>query len=505
MSGEGATLNGRYRLDRLAGRGGFARVYLATDLTLRRQVAVKVLDDELVSRSPDQDFRGRFKREAQAIATLDHPNILTVHDYGEAGDLIYLVMPFVEGGSLDDRLKQGATPQGPGRLTPQQATVFIRQAAAALDYAHARGIVHRDIKPQNMLLRAEDDRLLLADFGIAKLLRESTTGATRSTLMGTLSYMAPEQFQGRVLPATDVYALGCMAFQMLTGALPYTGTTEQVMYGHLMGPIPSILSRGGANLPAALQTVFERVLAKQPEARYGTAGEFAQAFDQAISAMGDLATRQLAYLQPTLLATPLPPTGPPRIPTGPAPTPPLGTAIPFRAYAAGGAPPLVPPYPPVNQGIQSPQSQGRAGRPLLTGLLAVLVVLCLAGAGGVGAVALFREGGLRGGGPTVTVTVGTKGLVGLDPTTPTVTPTVPLTPRPPDVTTVAALPVTNTPQPPTKTPAPPTNTPPPPTATPVPPTPTPIPPTNTPVPPTPTNTPVPPTKTPVPPTPPFPP
>jgi serine/threonine-protein kinase len=172
MSAEETTLNGRYRLDRTAGRGGFARVYLATDLTLQRQVAVKVLDADLVSRSPDQDFRGRFKREAQAIAALDHPNILAVHDYGESGDQIFLVMPFVEGGSLDDRLKQE------GRFSPRQAAIFLRQAAAALDYAHARGIVHRDIKPQNMLLRAEDDRLLLADFGIAKLLRETPTSPT---------------------------------------------------------------------------------------------------------------------------------------------------------------------------------------------------------------------------------------------------------------------------------------------------------------------------------------
>ena len=486
MSAMGAILNGRYRLDQLAGRGGFARVYLATDLTLQRQVAVKVLDGELVSRSPDQDFQGRFKREAQAIAALDHPNILTVHDYGEADELIYLVMPFVEGGNLDDRLKQHA-----GRLTPQQATVFIKQAAAALDYAHARGIVHRDIKPQNMLLRAEDDRLLLADFGIAKLLRENTTGTTRSTLMGTLSYMAPEQFQGRVLPATDIYALGCMAFQLLTGALPFTGTTEQVMYGHLMGPIPSILSRGGPNLPPALQTVFERALAKQPEARYRTAGELAQAFEQAIGALGDLATRQIAFMQPTLLVAPLSPQGPTVVPTGRIPTPPLGTPLPLGGFSSGGAPPIVPPYPPVGPGTQ-PQPQRRVRRPLLAGLLAGLVVLCLALAGGVGAMALFTRGddAKLGGGPTVTVTVGLKGLVGLDPNTPTSTPTPTPTPRPTGVTMAAAvLPATNTPAPPTNTPVPPTATP-----TAVPPTPTRVQPTNTPAPPT--STPVPPTKTP---------
>ena len=526
MDAEGTVLNGRYRLDRAVGRGGFARVYLATDLTLQRQVAVKVLDADLLNRAPEQDFRGRFKREAQAIAALDHPNILAVHDYGEAGDAIYLVMPYVEGGSLDDRLKKAA------RFTPQQAAIFLKQAAAALDYAHGRGIVHRDIKPQNMLLRAEDDRLLLADFGIAKLLRENTAGTSRSVLMGTLSYMAPEQFQGQISPATDVYALGCMAFQMLTGALPYTGTTEQVIYSHLMAPIPSILERGGAHLPASLQAVFERTLAKQPTARYQTAGELAQSFERAITAMGVLATQQIAIIPPTLVTptvqpplverytTPLP--GQQSSP-GVAPSahsqatndaylpggtqPPLGTQ-PLGVYAYGAVPPIAPPpYTPFGQGGQQPPSRSR--QPLIVGLMAGLVVLLLVLVGGAGATVLFNNGGGGGLGRGATITpAGGKAIAGLnDPTpTPTVTATATATNIPPTQTpqppTQTPVPPTSTPMPPTATATavPPTATPVPPTATPVPPTATPVPPTKTPVPPTATKTPLPPTNTPVPPT-----
>jgi serine/threonine-protein kinase len=546
MSAEGTILNGRYRLDRTAGRGGFARVYLATDLTLQRQVAVKVLDAELVNRSPDQDFRGRFKREAQAIAALDHPNILAVHDYGEAGDQIYLVMPYIEGGSLDDRLKRE------GRFSPRQAAAFLKQAAAALDYAHGRGIVHRDIKPQNMLLRAEDDRLLLADFGIAKLLRENSSGTTRSMLMGTLSYMAPEQFQGQIAPATDVYALGCMAFQMLTGALPYTGTTEQVIYSHLMAPIPSILERGGAHLPPALQVVFERALAKQPSARFRSAGELAQAFEQAISAMGDLATRQIVLNQATVVAmqpaqwtgqplgstTPLgtqPPLGAqghsanyrPIAPDGyavqgysnpgygnpvqsnpgySAPNPGYSTAG-YNAQAQYGAPPpILPPYgvSGAGTGDNRPVHSG-ARKPLLVGMMAGLVVLFLVLASGAGAYALFNndDGGNNGGAATATATPENLGVVGVDPThTPTPTPTATgtvaapiLQPTNTPAPTATAVPPTSTPTATataTSTPAPPTATP---TATAVPPTATP---TRTPVPPTstPTRTPVPPTATP---------
>src|SRR5690349_12027079 len=174
-------LNGRYRLDKQIGEGGFARVYLATDLQLGRQVAVKVLSSNMAE---NEEFLGRFKQEARSIAGFEHPNILSVYDYGEFEGSPYLVMPYIDGGTLHDRLKRGP-------VSIEEAGKMIEQMAAALDYAHERNTVHRDVKPQNMLMRS-DGRLMLTDFGIAKLLTdENSNSQTRS--MGTVSYMAPEQ------------------------------------------------------------------------------------------------------------------------------------------------------------------------------------------------------------------------------------------------------------------------------------------------------------------------
>ncbi len=274
-AGVGTVLNGRYRLDRLLGRGGFALVFLATDLTLRRQVAVKVLHAELTE-DQGHDFLARFTQEARAVAVLDHPNILSIHDYGEALGTIYLVMPYVDGGTLHDRLRAVT------RVGPADAGRYLRQVAAALDYAHRRNLVHRDIKPQNMLLRAEDDHLLLADFGIAKVI-SGTSAQSRTSVMGTIAYMAPEQFEGIVSPATDIYALGCVLFQLLTGQVPFDGSTEQVIFSHLQKPLPRLAERSIAGLPAAIQEVLERAVAKRPDARYRTAGEFSAAYDAALA------------------------------------------------------------------------------------------------------------------------------------------------------------------------------------------------------------------------------
>lgn len=277
MITENSVINTRYRLDKKIGQGGFAQVFLATDQLLKRKVAVKILNAELTE---DESFLARFEREAQSVAGLDHPNILSIHDFGHADETAYLVMPYVEGGTLHSRLRQEK------RLSPQDAYHYLKQAADALDYAHRRNIVHRDIKPQNMLLRAEDDRLLLADFGIAKVLGAASANSATG-VMGTLSYMSPEQLNGVVGTTTDVYALGCVLFQMLTGQLPYSGTTEQVMMGHMMKPIPSIAEKaqGGLLMPPAVQSVIEKALAKKPEDRYQKAGDLARAF-QAVLAEG---------------------------------------------------------------------------------------------------------------------------------------------------------------------------------------------------------------------------
>lgn len=267
------TLNGRYRLDQHLGTGGFARVFLATDLLLNRTVAAKVLNHDL---GVDPAFLGRFSAEAQAVAKLDHPNILGIYDFGQADGTAYLIMPYVDGGSLYQRLRR----QGP--LSPAETSAYLRQVGAALDYAHRQRLVHRDLKPQNMLLRADDDRLLLSDFGIAKVLN-SPDAPSQTRVMGTVAYMAPEQFQGEVSRASDIYALGCVVFQLLTGRLPFDGNTERMMYGHLMSPVPALREVSGDHLPAGLQPIIEQALAKRPENRFPTAGAFASAFAAAVT------------------------------------------------------------------------------------------------------------------------------------------------------------------------------------------------------------------------------
>jgi serine/threonine-protein kinase len=272
MISTGDLLSGRYRLDTPLAEGGFAVVYRATDLTLGREVAVKVLHAHLAG--GDRDFAARFATEARTAAALAHPNILAVHDFGQQDNASYLVMPLVTGGSLSDRL-------GDGPLSPAWAAHYLRQAAAALDHAHRRGLVHRDVKPANMLLDEGHEHLFLADFGIARALEGTSIKA--SMIVGTVTYMAPEQIEGRVTRATDIYALGCVAVELLTGLPPYSGGLHQVMHGHLALPVPDLAERGNNPALAAFQPAVERALAKSPEARYASAGDFSRALDAAIA------------------------------------------------------------------------------------------------------------------------------------------------------------------------------------------------------------------------------
>ncbi len=269
MITENSVLNNRYHLEKRVGVGGFAQVFLATDQVLKRQVAVKVLNSSLVE---EEGFLTRFQEEAQRVASLNHPNILTVHDYGLTEDeIVYLVMTYIDGGTIHDKLRKEK------KLSLIQADQYLQQVAAAIDYAHRRNIIHRDIKPQNMLLQSEDDRLVLADFGLAKVLNSNS--AQHSTgILGTLSYMSPEQLRGMVGKPTDIYALGCVLFQILVGQPPFVGPTEQVVTSHLFEPIPSIVERSKGQLNPALQEVMDKALAKDPEARYQTAGELYRAF-----------------------------------------------------------------------------------------------------------------------------------------------------------------------------------------------------------------------------------
>ena len=363
MIGEGSIINNRFRLDRLLGRGGFAQVFLCTDLVLGRYVAIKVLDPSVGDRETF-DFLGRFQGEARAVAALEHPNILGVYDYGEVEGTVYLVMPYVDGGTLQERIAGGRT------LALPAVADYVRQTAAGLDYAHRRGIVHRDIKPQNLLLRAEDNRLLIADFGVAKVL-QGGSAQTQTAAIGTVAYMAPEQFEGRAAPSIDIYALGCVLFQLLTGRVPYGGPATQAMYSHLNAPVPSLQERTEGRLPASFQPVIERALAKRPEARYATAGELAHAFESLLATM----------------TAPPPPAAAATIPSFPTtggtghsagmPTPPPGLPITPTAQQAPttvSPAPAAQPYP----GPQQPVLPATRRWPLFAGIGAAIVVLLIA-------------------------------------------------------------------------------------------------------------------------------
>lgn len=273
------------------GEGGFARVFLASDLVLKRQVAIKVLNPGLSER---EGFLERFEQEAQSVAVLDHPNILAVYDFGQTDGRAYLVMPYVQGGTVHDQLQQQSV------LHPRLACTYLEQAAAAIDYAHRRNLVHRDIKPQNMLVTGEDNRLLLADFGIAKVL-DANVAESQTGLAGTLFYMAPEQINGKVGLRLDIYALGCVAFKLLTGRVPYLGSNQHVIDGHLSGPIPSISERSQGRLPASLEPIFEKVLAKKPQDRYATASEFTWDLRTALFGLSEAGTNRFTSTEPFTL------------------------------------------------------------------------------------------------------------------------------------------------------------------------------------------------------------
>ena len=264
------TLLGRYRLLERAGAGGMSEVWRAEDQTLHRTVAVKVIHDPIAA---DPTFAERFLREARLVAGLEHPNILAVYDFGtaplEGKEVSYLVMPLVSGGSLKERIR--------GPVPPAEAVPWLAAIAAALDHAHGKGILHRDVKPGNVLMDAAG-RPLLADFGLARS-ADSVSGLTATgTVMGTPSYMAPEQAMGKPLDArADQYALACIAFEMLTGRVPFKADTPlAVLHQHVAVPPDPVTSFVGG-LPPGVDDVLARALAKNPQHRYASCTELVSA------------------------------------------------------------------------------------------------------------------------------------------------------------------------------------------------------------------------------------
>jgi serine/threonine-protein kinase len=259
---------GPYKVGDVLGRGGMGEVYRGEHVTLDRAVAIKVLPRELAEKP---ESRARFEREAKMVASFKHPNIVNVFDFGEYEGMFYMVMEFVDGRELSDVLKSE------GAMSLAEAHPILSDVAAALDYAHAQGFVHRDVKPSNIMLQTLKDgkhRAMLMDFGIAKIVSGSSAGITQTGTMGTLDYMAPEQIMSakEVDQSADVYSLGIVAFQMLTGELPYKGNNAgQILYGHLQKPVPD--PRDFApELPASNAQALRKALSKTAEDRYQTAG-----------------------------------------------------------------------------------------------------------------------------------------------------------------------------------------------------------------------------------------
>lgn len=269
-----------YRLEELVGQGGMGAVYRAEHLHLGRTVALKLL---LPEREQDDGFRERFVREARTAASLQHPNIVVVYDAGQAADLLYIAMQYVDGTDL------GAVLASEGALEATRALAILGQVAEALDAAHARGIVHRDVKPGNVLI--DDGRAYLTDFGLTKAVSQATSLTVQGQFVGTLEYMAPEQIAGDpVDPRTDVYALGCVLYHCLTGVVPYERESQvSVIYAHLQdAPAPLRSRRPG--IPEALDPVIGKALAKKSEERYGSCGELIAAARAAIGAGGPPST-----------------------------------------------------------------------------------------------------------------------------------------------------------------------------------------------------------------------
>ena len=298
-----------YRLEQQIGQGGMAVVYRAHDSRLDRNVALKVLAPALAE---DDSFRQRFIRESRAAAAVDDAHIIPVYEAGEEHGVLFIAMRFVRGGDVRTLL------DAEGRLSPERATEILSQTASALDAAHARGLVHRDVKPANMLLEASADRdrpdhVYLSDFGLAKGSLGITGLTSTGQFLGTLDYIAPEQVEGRRVDGrADQYALGCVAFELLTGQPPFQRDQGMAVMYAQVSEAPPLLSSRRAGLPPGVDDALNRVLAKAPDERYASCREFAAELRRLFNT-GSGPRTQPGFRAPTQLA------GPPATAAGPGP------------------------------------------------------------------------------------------------------------------------------------------------------------------------------------------
>jgi serine/threonine kinase PknH len=371
---------GPYRLKRLLGRGGMGEVYEAEHTVKEWTVAVKVMTAEF---SKDAVFRERMKREARITGRLKEPHVVPIHDYGEIDGQLYLEMRLIEGTDLDSMLKRY------GPLTPPRAVAIISQVASALDAAHAAGVMHRDVKPPNILV-TRDDFAYLVDFGIASATTDEKL-TQLGTAVGTWKYMAPERFSNdEVTYRADIYALACVLYECLIGSPPYrSDSASTLVTAHMLDPIPQA-SANRAGIPKALDAVIARGMAKKPQDRYASAGDLALAAHEALSdpdqdhAANIMRRSQEATLlgpaktapPPTIAATGTTPPPSVRPPTGPPPsgyrqgyTTPPPTPTPQPAYPGQGSGPIQRPAPagqpswaPSSGPVPTPNSQAASGQ-----------------------------------------------------------------------------------------------------------------------------------------------
>ncbi|WP_084535391.1 protein kinase domain-containing protein [Nocardia yamanashiensis] len=313
-----------YQILRKLGAGGMGAVYQARDRDLPRFVALKLLT---VPEDGDPEHRVRFRREADAVARLEHPNIVTVYARGEERGRLWIAMTFVDGSDVAVALRNGA-------MNPVRAVRILGETAAALDHAHEKGILHRDVKPGNILLTdGRGERALLTDFGIAKTMDESRQLTRQGEVLASFQYAAPERLTkaGQGDHRGDVYSLGCTFFHMVTGQLPYPGdNVGRIVYGHAYQPVP-MASRQNPALPTGFDEVIARAMAKEPERRFATCSEFARAAEQSLRLPGSGAFTRLPRTGPNpaiagprtgpRATTARPPTGPNATTMGPGTIP----------------------------------------------------------------------------------------------------------------------------------------------------------------------------------------
>ncbi len=372
----GRTL-GQYQIQEQLGQGGMATVYKALQKSIGRTVAIKVMPSYFMH---EPTFMQRFEREVKVIAELQHPRVLPVYDYGQIEGRPFIVMAYMSGGTLSDRIQKGP-------LSLEESVRIMEQIAEGLDHAHRKGIIHRDFKPSNVLLD-DHGNAYLSDFGIAKV-SESTVQLTGSGVVGTPAYMAPEMASyAQVTPAVDIYAMGVTLYQMLTGTLPFKGETPlSVMMAHASEPVPDVRVVR-PDVPESIAEVVKRALAKNPQDRYVTAGQMAKALEAAVAGIEpERATQVPASQRPTqpMPAVSKPPTPPTQPPTG-APggwqAPAAGTPSPTPQPSIPAPQPLTPPPPP-------PKSGGGCRWGVVGALIGGLVVVAMC----IGGVLLIAQWG----------------------------------------------------------------------------------------------------------------